>query len=41
MASKILFYRLKHKFLIINFIYMFASASKQPKNHCLIPNLNT
>lgn len=22
MASKILFYRLKHKFLIINFIYM-------------------
>jgi len=31
MASKILFYRLKYKFLIINYIYMLHRQVKQPK----------
>lgn len=34
-------YHLSFKLLVINWSNMLASASKQPKNHCLIPNLNT
>ncbi len=33
MASKILFYRLKHKFLIINFIYMLHRKIDMSANH--------
>lgn len=36
-----LFYHFIYKTLVVNWSNMLASASKQPKNHCLIPNLNT
>ncbi|EYB15333.1 hypothetical protein M140_1059 [Bacteroides fragilis str. S38L3] len=36
-----LFYHFIYKILVVNWSNMLASASKQPKNHCLIPNLNT